>query len=241
MDFVKQLLQDDLILSKYEICGKANHYSARHDMVHVKNCLEISEKLLPIFEVSENDKLLIQTALVFHDSEQVSSRVGHEERAAKFAKTYLKNKSQFSENEIEAITNAILTHDEFENLNILDGDVSWLVNLIDKFDFSKKRLVSEISKFDGKRIIYADIEDVDFELEGDMIKVILRLSKTPKEFDEKELFRQNLFTKAMNVLEKFCEKKNLRVKLFAGNKELNLDDINLSVMGDDGKIKASRG
>lgn len=237
MDFVERLLQDNLILSKYEKCGKTNHYNARHDIVHVKNCLEISEKLLPIFGTNEREKLLIQTSLVFHDSEQALSRVGHEERAAKFAEEYLKNEGQFSESEIKTITSAILMHDEFENLNILDGDVSWLVNLIDKLDFSKKRLVSEISKFDNKRLIYADIEDVDFKLEENALKVVLRLSKSPNEFNEKELFRQNLFTKAMNVFQKFCKKKGLFPLLFAEDKKLNLDDINLSVMGDDGKLK----
>ncbi len=178
---------------------------------------------------------MLQTCLLFHDIEQVGNRNGHEQKAADFAKSYLEPLGEFSKGELKEIYSAILTHDEFEDYNMLKFDLSWNVNFVDKLDLSRHRIDKRVKKWG--RTVYHDIERLDFELSDNTFKIIIKTVFFPKAISEQGLFKQNLFSKAMKIFVAYCEHFGLKPKAYLENKELNLDNVKSAMIFDDGKTK----
>ncbi len=234
MNFVKSLLNSKEIKARYRQCKKTNHYRARHDITHAKRCVHYAEQVLDLLKMSERDKVLIETCLVFHDIMQVGERFKHEKRSADYAIDFLKPLGVFSEDELKIIHSAIMTHDEFSDYSVFENDIAWYVNFIDKLDHSRKRLVFRANKKFGYSV-YADIKKIDFKFENGTLKIIERTIKNPKFISERTLFRENVFTKCMKIFVCLGKHFGFKTEVYLDDKKLDLKNINESVMGDDGK------
>lgn len=225
------MMSDDKILNEYAKIDKINPYPSNHGIKHIKNVLQLVDKIIPLFDLSNREVLILKTCVVFHDIGQVEGRKNHGTRSADFAMSYLKDKQIFSKKELEKIYNDIKYHDEFINYDKLIDMVSWLVNLIDKFDFSRHRLESNY-KDNYSYSAYEDIDSIEFEKNENLIIVRIVVIDKPKIISEDELFKKNLFSKAVQILTKFCDYFKLESEIYLGNQKLNLNKINKKVIVD---------
>ena len=228
-DFINYMLNDKEILSVYEDIDKHNKFPANHGMKHILGVVELSNKIMPLFNFSDRDVLILQASLILHDIGQVDGRENHGYKSMIFAKNYFPNKNIFSDEELNMIYSAIETHDECYDYSILQNKFSWYVNLIDKLDFSKSRLEADYKKrFDYS--VYEDIDRLDFILHENIFKIIIRKIENPKIITIKKLFERNLFTKSMLTFKLFCEKFNLKPKVYLNDEEIDLNLINKNVI-----------
>jgi len=228
-DFINFMLCDDKILSVYGEIDKHNKFPANHGIKHILGVIDLSNKIASLFDLSNRDKLILQTALIIHDIGQIDGRENHGYKSMLFAKNYLPSKNIFTEEELDMIYSAIETHDECYDYSVLKNIFSWYVNLIDKLDFSKNRLEKDYKeRFDYS--VYEDIERLDFYKEDNIFKIIIKKIDNPKIISINKLFERNLFTKSMLTFKLFCEKFNLIAEVFLDDEKINLELINKNVI-----------
>ncbi|MBQ8424872.1 MAG: HD domain-containing protein [Clostridia bacterium] len=228
-EFINFLLNDYEVVNVYEKIDKHNKFPSNHGMKHILGVVELSNKIIPLLKLSQRESLILQTALILHDIGQVDGRENHGYKSMLFAKNYLPSKNIFDESELNMIYSAIETHDECFDYSILQNKFSWLVNMIDKLDFSKNRLEKNYKeRFDYS--VYEDIERLDFYLENKTFKIVIVKTEKPKIINVKKLFERNLFTKSMLTFKLFCEKFSLEPKVYLNDEEIDLNLINKNVI-----------
>lgn len=229
MNFIKQILEDDEIISRYKFIDSTNSLPANHGIKHVYGVLNLSDQFSKLFNFNQREILILNTILVLHDIGQFEGRENHWLNSAEFAKKYLPQKNIFSDEELEMIYSAIATHDEYLDYSKLKNKYSWFVAFIDKLDFAKSRLEDDYEKrFDY--INSSDIERLDFELENNEFKIIIRTIENPKIIAPENLYNRNLICKAMTLFEAFSKHFGLIPRLFLDDEELELCKFNKSAM-----------
>lgn len=230
MELIKDMLNDPLILQKYEKSRQVFIAApADHGMKHINNIVKIADSFLKLFDLKKQEQLIIYTCLILHDIGTAYGRQGHQYKSRVFAEEYLKDKNIFSESELEEIYSVIETHDDYADLSTLKYDTSWFVNLIDKLDFSKDRLRDDYRN-DFDRIIYDDIEKLDFEKDNKTLKIYIRPIPNAQMLSEDALFEKNLFNKSMKVFVGFCDHFGLLPEVYLDTKKLDLNKINFDAM-----------
>ena len=221
---VKEILNDEIVIKMYNLIDNEDRFSSSHGMRHIENTLKLAQKIEDLFDVPQKERTLIETSLVLHDIGQLQGRKDHGKRSKEFAKNYLPNKNYFSKEELKTIYSAIEYHDEVFDFSKLKTNVAWFVNLIDKLDFSKDRLVDNYrEKFDYS--VYEEVDHLDFSLNENIFNIdIKRVDGSKAEISE--LFERVLFSKAVLVFEKFCKKFKLEPNMKLDNKNIDLNLLN---------------
>ena len=112
-------------------------------------------------------------------------------------------------------------HNHSLKFNKLKTNVDWFVNLIDKLDFSKNRLEDNYRERHSYSV-YEEIDHLDFALNGNKFEIkINRVENSNAKIDD--LFERVLFSKAVLVFEKFCEKYKLEPNMKLDEKLVNLN------------------
>ena len=227
--FIEYMINDERIVGVYNAIDKVNITPANHGMKHILNVLDIADKFLSLYMFIEKGELIIKTALILHDIGQVDGRENHGYKSMIFAKNYLENFNIFTTTELEMIYSAIETHDECYDYSLLKNEFSWLVNMIDKFDFAKNRLEKDYKeRFEYS--VYEDIDHLEFSrTKKDLTIKIIKIDN-PKIICQKKLFERNLFSKAMLTFIKYCEKFNYVPKVYLGEEEIDLTALDKSVI-----------
>lgn len=220
----KELLNDETVLKIYSEIDRVCPFSSSHGIRHINNTIELAEKLENLFNLSNRDRLLIETSLVLHDIGQIDGRNEHGKRSKEFAKLFLPQKNVFSEKELKTIYSAIEYHDECTNLSKLKTNISWFVNLIDKLDFSKNRL-EENYKEKYKYSVYEDVDHLDFKFDNKSFQIDIKLIDGSKVKIE-DLFERVLFSKAMHIYQEFCKNFGLKSQISLNGENVNLKLLN---------------
>lgn len=232
MDFAKQMLHDEEILSRYREIDKDNHTPSSHGMKHVAGVVVLAEKLGKLFGFSERELMILKTIEILHDIGQVGGiRKDHWFKSADFAREYLPPKNVFTDEELEMIYSAISTHDEFLDYSKFTNKFSWFTAFIDKLDISKTRMEDGYEEKFGY-INSSDIERLDFSLENGVFTITIRTIKEPKVIAPENLYNRNLVCKTMTLFKGFSEHFGLVPKLFLEDEELDLDKFNRDAMVD---------
>ena len=231
MDLIEQLLSDAEIVDAYNEIDSKNKTMSSHGMNHVRGALLIATEIGKLLSFSEREMLLLQVAEVLHDIGQVEGRENHQHKAAVFAEKYLEKFNEFSKEEIDLICSAIETHDDFKTHERLNSRVAWVVNVADKLDFSKTRLDSTyLERFEYSNS--EDIEKLDFYLENNVFKIVIRLIPNPKVITAESLLNRNLMCKAFTNFKAFCENFGFVPEVWMEDEKLDLNKINAGCMID---------
>ena len=167
---------------------------------------------------------MINTSLALHDIGQIDGRADHGKRSRTFAEYYLPQKNIFTKQELEIIYSAIENHDECSNFSKLNSGIDWFVNLIDKLDFSKNRLEDNYLEKHSYSV-YQEIDHLDFNLSKEKFEInIVKVDGSNAKIEE--LFERVLFTKCINVYQKFCEKFGLEPAMKFDGKEIGFGMLN---------------
>lgn len=225
MNIIERLLNDNEILKKYEAIDKVNAYPFNHGMKHIHNVVALTDKIAPLFSLTERETEVLKTCEILHDLGQVDGREKHGLKAANFARDYLPKLNYFNQDELSQIYSAIETHDEKKDYSLLQNKFSWFVNFLDKMDFAKDRLEDDyLENFDY--VEYNDIEKLTFEKEGRVFKIKIHTIANPKIINEETLFARSFFNKVVNTSLHFCNHFNLTLEIYLDKKKLNLNNLN---------------
>ena len=222
--FTEELLNDKIILEIYGEIDKVNKFSSSHGIKHIKNTIALAERIEDVFNLSQKNRIMIETSLVLHDIGQLDGRIDHGKRSKYFAKNFLPSKNVFDKNELKIIYSAIENHDECAKLSKLKTNIDWFVNLIDKFDFSKDRLEDNY-KERHKYSIYEEVDHLDFNLKDNVFNVDIKVVDNSKVKIE-DLFDRVLFSKATYMFQNFCQKFNLVPNMSIENKAIDMELLN---------------
>ncbi len=229
MDFVSKLLTESVIVDNYAKIDSSNTLPANHGMKHIFGILKLTDTFAKALSLTKREVEIIKTCLIFHDIGCVFGRAEHPYNSMLIAKEYFENNNYFSVNELETIYYAILHHDDFGDYSALKTKIDWLVNVIDKMDFSASRLEDNYKE----RYDYNESEDIDrldITIDGKEFKITIKTIPNPKVISAERIYNRNLICKAMMVFLGFCENFGYTPKLFLENEELNFDKFNKSVM-----------
>ena len=228
-NFIKELLKDEFVVECYKKIDETNTFPSNHGMKHILNTLEIAKNFENLLNLDERDITILETCLILHDIGQVKGRFEHSYSSMELAEEILKKYKYFDVTELGSIYFAIMKHDITHDHSKLGTRMEWLVNLIDKLDFSKNRLEENYrEKFDYS--VYEEIERLEFSLIDNVFKIKIIKIENPNTISVKELLSRNLFSKAMLTFKNFCEKFGYTPKVFLENEELDLEFIDLNVI-----------
>lgn len=226
MNIIEKLLCDKEVLAKYAAIDKVNPYPFNHGMKHIKNVVRLAEGIAQIFDLTDRDIEILKACEILHDLGQVDGRENHGLKAAEFLKRYLPKFNYFSQEEIDLIYSAVLTHDEKEDYSKLENDFSWFVNFVDKMDFARDRLEENyVEKFGY--VEYDDIEKIDFQKFDGVFKIKIITIENPKIISEDCLFARSFFNKVVNTSLKFCEHFNLKLEMYLDEQKLDLSKMDV--------------
>ena len=227
--FIEKLLKDKIVIDSYKKIDETNTFPANHGMKHILNTLKIAKNFERLLNLSEREIDILETCLVLHDIGQVRGRFEHEYKSMRLAKEILVNYNYFDVTELGIIYLAIKNHDITHDHSKLGNKMEWLVNLIDKLDFSKYRLEENYrEKFDYS--VYEEVERLEIFLTDNIFKIKITKIDNPSLISIKELLSRNLFSKAMFTFKNFCEKFGYIPKVYLENEEIDLEFIDLKVM-----------
>ena len=209
VDFIEKILKDKEVLEAFAKIDGENKYVSSHGIKHVYGCLIIAQKLGSLFKLSERDQLLLEVSLVLHDIGQCGGRQNHANKSVEFAKNYLPKQNELNETELKIVYDAIETHDDYGDYGRIKTKIAWLVNLIDKLDFSKTRVD------DGyrERFDYSDSEDIerlDFYLIDNVFKIVIKKIEKPLIISVDGILNRNLTCKSLSVFKAYCEQFDLK-------------------------------
>ena len=173
------LMLDPTIKAKYDKIQEVDTTSYYHGFQHIKNVVKNMQKLITAFNIDDvtADKLL--TAVIFHDIGRTNIGKDHDKFSADYFDEYIRQddnalflRISINDKDIREIKNAILLHEQKEELDKLDN-FQLLVNFADKLDVTKERinldnlLDPELPsyKFDVFREIYLDVNDLNILVE----------------------------------------------------------------------------
>ena len=169
------LMLDPILKAKYDKIQEVDTTSYYHGFQHINNVIKNMKKFITAFNIDDvtADKLL--TAVIFHDIGRTNVGKNHEKFSADYFTKYMQQdensflkRISMNDDDFREIKNAILLHEQKENLDKLDN-FQLLVNFVDKLDVTKDRinLSNPLSpelpsyKFDLFREIYLDVNDVN--------------------------------------------------------------------------------
>lgn len=173
------LMLDSIIKAKYDKIQEVDTTSYYHGFQHIKNVVKNMEKFITAFNIDDvtADKLL--TAVIFHDIGRTNVGKDHDKFSANYFSEYMQQddnalftRVSMNDEDFRVIKNAILLHEQKEDLDKLDN-FQLLVNFADKLDVTKDRinLNNPIDpqlpsyKFDLFREIYLDVNDLNILVE----------------------------------------------------------------------------
>ena len=173
------LMLDPTIKAKYDKIQEVDTTSYYHGFQHIKNVVKNMQKFIMAFNIDDvtADKLL--TAVIFHDIGRTNVGKDHDILSADYFSEYIQQddnifftRISMNDEAIEEIRNAILLHEQKEDLDKLNT-FQLLVNLVDKLDITKDRinLNNPLNpklpsfKFDLFREIYLDVNQLNLIIE----------------------------------------------------------------------------
>ena len=231
MDLIDVMLHDKAVVGEYEKIDAVNPYPSNHGMKHIYGFLDLIDRSKDAFELSERDVLIVKTCAILHDLGQTQGRKDHGLRGREFAEKYLPEKGVFSNAELKEIYDAIELHDEYQDYSKVPSRNAWIVNVVDKLDFSRNRLEDDyLERF--KYSAYADIERLDFYKTENGLKIVIRKIENPQIVTSELLFKYNLFAKGMNALRNFGWAYNFVPEVYLEDEKLNLETMDTSVIFD---------
>ncbi len=225
---LKQILADEEILNKYRAIDKINPYPFSHGIKHIHNVLALTDKIAPVFQLTERETLILKVCEALHDLGQVDGRENHGQKAAKFAREYLKKFNEFSSDEIDTICSAISTHDE-KDFSKLENKFSWFVALIDKMDFSCDRLEDDAEEKFGYTA-YQDIVGVEFAIKNKTFIIKIILINKPKLMNENLIYNYcgHFFNNVCFTAKAFCNHFGLKLDMKLNNTSLTLSKFEIA-------------
>lgn len=227
--FIEKLLNNEIVVSSYKKIDESNTFPANHGMKHILNTLKIAKNFENLLNLSEKEILILETCLILHDIGQVNGRLEHGYKSMKLAKEILEKYNFFTEYELGVIYLAVKNHDICHDHSKLKSKMEWIVNLIDKLDFSKYRLEENYrEKFDYS--VYEEVERLEFSLVDNVFKIKIIKTEISNTVTVEKLLSRNLFSKAMLTFKLFCKKYGYVPNVFLENEKIDLSKIDISVI-----------
>ncbi len=221
-----ELILDPVILKKYNEIQKVDTTSYYHGVEHIKNVISIMNKFISALNIESKTADKLQTAVIFHDIGRSNVGKDHDKKSAEYFIAYVNDdcdnsklmQESFDANDIEEIANAILTHEEKENLDELTS-FQLLVNLADKLDITKNRInlngvVDENNPASYYREIYLDVDDVEIMKNENIISINIIGNEN---LSSERLFSIPFMKNMENVLCAFCKSINCDFVLSVNN------------------------
>jgi len=231
MDLIQEMLHDEKITSQYEAIDKVNTAPANHGMKHIHGVVELADKFGKALNLTDRELLILKVCEILHDIGQVEGRENHGLKSRKFAEEYLPEKNIFSQNELDLIYDCIEFHDECKDYSKLKTKMAYIVNVVDKLDFTKTRL----EDFAFERFGYSEYQDIDhleFECENKIFKIKIKTIENPQIVTEERLFSRNLFAKGMRVFKMFCLYFGFNPEVWLDDQQMDLNKIKDDVIVD---------
>ena len=173
------LMLDPVIKEKYDKIQEVDTTSYYHGFQHIKNVVKNMQKFITAFNIDNVTADELLTAVIFHDIGRTNVGKDHDKFSAEYFSEYMKEyendlftRVSMNDESFRIIKNAILVHEQKEDLDKLDN-FQLLVNFADKLDVTKDRinlnnpLDPELPsyKFDLFREIYLDVNDLNIFVE----------------------------------------------------------------------------
>ena len=186
---IETLLLDNNIKARYDEIQRVDTTSYYHGYNHIMNVLKMLKKFITLFNIDEHEADKLEVAVLFHDIGRSEVGKGHELKSANFMIEYLKKydlfKFGYTQEDLNQIYNAILQHEQKEELDKLDS-FQLLVNFVDKLDVTKERvnLYNQLNpelpsyKYDILREIYLDVDDVEPIFEDGKLVLVFKGNDT---------------------------------------------------------------
>jgi len=213
MKLFQEILLDSQVISLYKkLETVGNEYYATHDLSHIMNVVDISERIAQVLNLPKQDIENIKIAALLHDiglatGEHLNQKENHAERSAVWAESYLE-KFELDKSIISDIVESIRFHGKG-----MDTIHSRILTFADKLDINTARITSSGLKVPGNRQ-YANLTGVDFEIVDNTLHVNFA-SNGKLDIDE---MNEYYFTpKVLMSIVKLAEKFNLRHKTYIDN------------------------
>lgn len=178
---------------------------AFHNYEHVKNVLNIAEKILSDLKFNKDVIYKIKIACILHDVGALDGKDNHAQRSYKFAQKYFKEKNwEFSGK--EDILDAIRNHSAgFETDNILTLSLV----LADKLDIKNTRISEAGKKVVGNRQ-YQHINDIKININKNLMVINFI---TDGKMNVEEVNNYYFTAKIFKAIESFSNHLNLGYRI----------------------------
>lgn len=189
--------------------------TAKHDLSHVWNVIELVEKILTQLHL-ENDFIeSTKIAALFHDIGCVNGKKGHAKRSYQMAKDYFEN-NNISFPYYHQVLEAIKDHgSSFESESLM----TLILILCDKLDITKERLAHEGYETYGIRQLQY-IESVKVKIDNNYLHIDF---KADSKIDLKELNNFDFIDKVFKAIAAFSNHQNLKAIVKINNEIWNRD------------------
>ena len=141
-------------------------YLSYHNVNHTKAVIQAAEKLAVAENISDDDKVLLKTAALFHDSGFLQNHHGHEEISCGIAREHLPDFG-YTPKQIDSICRMIMatkipqTATDHLGQLLCDADLDYLGT--DKYTVNAENLFKEYKKLDiVKNQTEWEVKQVDF-------------------------------------------------------------------------------
>ena len=219
----KEILEDKLIINEYEKVDMQNEYPFNHGMQHIKNVIEIIQKISIVLNISKKEESNLLIAAALHDIGQATGREKHGLKAKNFAKEYLNEK--IDKVDLDIILQAIEFHSDINKMSELPL-FSNIICFSDKMDFSRKRLEKNYEEKFGY-IVCENITDIVFDYDGKLFVVNILVQGITDEKATELLIEKHSFSKSVQVIVELSKKLNVNYEIYIGKLKLDLSKLKI--------------
>lgn len=226
LDIYKKITNDKNIINIYKEIEKYENETkgwAHHNIEHIKNVTQITEKILTMLNYSPEFITKGKIACYLHDVGASEGKEEHALRSYQFAKQYFNKNNIYFEN-IDLVLDAIKNHsDGFDTDNI----IALSLILADKLDIKKTRVAEEGKKVIGMRqLLY--VEDILIKIENKILTVNFIVDDN---LNLQELNEFYFTKKVFKAIESFSNKLKINYQILLNNKEWILENqINYKII-----------
>lgn len=209
----EELLNSLEIIDIYNKIDKTNNYYKNHGTKHMKNVVKISNKLIDLFNIDENEKNNILIAAILHDIGRVVDDETHAYQSKIMAEKIIHNKVEI--NDEKYILKMIENHgrDKIDKRNTIGEEILFLA---DKMDMSRERLEDDYQLKYNIKSGLEYIQSIDFRKQENILIVIANSNNTIT-LQEFEKIEPKFILELNSICKDFTYKMNLQYKIYFDN------------------------
>jgi len=180
----QDILNDGLIIDRYNEINKVTNYVIDHGLLHVQNVLNYIDKICDLCNIDNKKRNLSKIAGALHDVGRLDCWHGHAEAGGKFASEYLNGK--LNEDDLQIVVDAIVHHDKDCFDENSTNDIAWILYMADKMDYTRDRYVENLIDEEAKNKFSYNIKEINL-IKKDNTSCIIEIVL----FEDREGFKEN--------------------------------------------------